>query len=70
MVMLKKEINNQFEAKLAGICIVATLLIVGGLLGSLARDVYKAYQHGNTGYMFEAALFVLGMVFVTYGNLL
>jgi cellulose synthase/poly-beta-1,6-N-acetylglucosamine synthase-like glycosyltransferase len=68
--MSNKAINNKFEAKLASICIAATILIVGALFADLAKNAYKSYQQGNMGYVFETALFMLGMVFVAYGNLL
>ncbi len=68
--MLKKTVNNKFEAQLVSVCIVATLLIMGALFSSLAYDGYKAYQQGNTRYVFETVLFMVGMFFVSYGNLL
>jgi len=68
--MLKKSINNNFEAQLAKICIAATILIIGGLFYSLTHDAYKAYRHGNISLVLETILFITGMVFMTYGNLL
>ena len=68
--MQKNTINNRFEAQLAGICIAATVLIIGGLFHSLILAGYRAYVHDNIRYVFEIALFMVAMSFVTYGNLL
>lgn len=67
--MLKKA-NNNFESKLASICIAATVLIIGVLLFSLSKDAYKAYLRGNIVHVLETLLFVSGLVFMTYSNIL
>lgn len=63
-------LDNKREAKLAAICLTATLLILAGLYHSLAIHGYIAYIEGDKRFVFESILFGVAMLFVAYGNVL
>lgn len=69
--MFKSTVNNEFEAQLAGVCLLATAIIFAGLFYSLGEDAYTTYLRGGSlRYVLETVLFAVGMVFVGYGNFL
>lgn len=68
--MKNKIANPVFEARLAGYCVAATLLIAVALFITLLQSAMAAYQQGESMRVFETSLFAVGMVFVIYSSLL